>query len=1469
MMSDAFDARAELEFELKGSREALNDLQDLSEGLIDIGQAQERAEKRTKEFQKNLSGLGKTFKETGDAARSAKKSLDPDAGASEEWKLLAKNVREAESAYRSVSKTAAAAGEAAPNMNSFLASSGVSRSDIAAYRQGTGAGLVKDEGASAQIQDRIAKTVAARAAAEERSRQAQWKAVQDAKERASTEARITRELKSQSDQARNADRASVYSKPRAGSFMAQGQQSGLKASDTSWAKEFAAQTGKAEASLPRLRYALYDVATTAGIVSAAITGVGVAGVAAFASMESSFTNVERTLDGVGGAGVAQLRSELVGLTREIPLAFSNISEIATLGNQLGIASSDIASFTETTAKFSAVTGLTAEASAQAFGSLGELLNIQARDYEALGSSIALVGRKSVATEAEIVAMTTRLAASATNAGFTAQQVIALSGAFASLRIAPERAQGVMEVYFNRLNTAIAEGGPRLQAFARITKESTQGVEDLARTDPTTLFQKLAVGLGEMDQIAQTGALAELGLQGIRAGEVFGRISANVDVFNSSLQDANQGWVEGTELGSQYGKVVDDLASRWQIFINAVTEAGAAVGGALAPALGLALTVITGLLRGFAEFAASPLGQLFTPIAVGAGVLAAAITGLIAALALGAASMAAVRSAIIDLTAATGGATLGLRGLATSATQMAGALGIGTGALRVFKVALATTGIGLAVVAIGSLAAAFMEAGEGASGLSAELQPVADSLARAIDADTATFAKTGEAITTITSGVGALSDAFVNSSSAVSTYVGLQDQTATSVDTATQKIREQTAALGANADAVFRKQLSEDQGVIDLANDPALRAAAAQAGFTIDQLITEALSSAGGATAYVDELRRKADEAHAAANAAIEQKGLGSAETQDLIAYAQSLQEVSDKLQPVAGDLDKVREGALATGQANEYVGLSADGAATGLETVAGAANEAYDALAGAQRAALATEGSLYSLGSSLGENAGMWDVFTEGGRQSLGSLYSVLDAIAAETPGDAMAIASNFQALYNTLIQGGYATEQQLAGVAARIKELSGGAAVMPAVRSFSSLFSGIQSGAQKAAKSLGGGGGGGGLKKEIKTLIDYANDLQGVFKRAFDLRFGNQQALDQISSGWRKISDAAAAARDAADEYQRTLATLAADKSVKEYWLMVAENYGDELRAANLRAELAEISAKMSDEQKGLTKAQNKASMSLVGNTEAAEENRAEVLGLVGEYQDYLRSLAATGMSQGELQQKAAQLRTEFVNQAVSMGYNRTQVELYAKAFDDMGTIIGKIPRNVTVSFTGDAALQAINEFAAKAKTALSGVSTSIGANFDDSGLKKAARGAVLQGQLIGAQNRYARSFGLDISALVEMSQIAARLNTGNYWSGGYVGDGGKYEPKGTVHGGEFVFNKAATRTIGVNNLAHMQASAQKGKVAGPVGLGAAGITELSAYDRMLLQNIADNIGITIGAQTLQATVNGSNTNASQRRSA
>ncbi|WP_368936527.1 phage tail tape measure protein [Proteus penneri] len=53
----------------------------------------------------------------------------------------------------------------------------------------------------------------------------------------------------------------------------------------------------------------------------------------------------------------------------------------------------------------------------------------------------------------------------------------------------------------------------------------------------------------------------------------------------------------------------------------------------------------------------------------------------------------------------------------------------------------------------------------------------------------------------------------------------------------------------------------------------------------------------------------------------------------------------------------------------------------------------------------------------------------------------------------------------------------------------------------------------------------------------------------------------------------------------------------------------------------------------------------------------------------------------------------------------------------------------------------------------------------------------------------------------------------------GGYTGHGGKFEPKGIVHGGEFVFTKEATARLGVGNLYRLMHAAQGYASGGFVG--------------------------------------------------
>lgn len=77
------------------------------------------------------------------------------------------------------------------------------------------------------------------------------------------------------------------------------------------------------------------------------------------------------------------------------------------------------------------------------------------------------------------------------------------------------------------------------------------------------------------------------------------------------------------------------------------------------------------------------------------------------------------------------------------------------------------------------------------------------------------------------------------------------------------------------------------------------------------------------------------------------------------------------------------------------------------------------------------------------------------------------------------------------------------------------------------------------------------------------------------------------------------------------------------------------------------------------------------------------------------------------------------------------------------------------------------------------------------------------------------AQSILRDISAMIVKMMIfnAIRLATGysdggyveGYASGGYTGDGGKYQPAGVVHRGEYVITKEATSRLGIGFLNHL----------------------------------------------------------------
>lgn len=459
------------------------------------------------------------------------------------------------------------------------------------------------------------------------------------------------------------------------------------------------------------RYALYGVATGAGVAGAAITGFATLGVQAAISHERAFANVERTTQATA-RGYQVLQRQLEVMATQLPVTFEELTNIASSASQLGISASGIESFTRTVAQLSATTNLTAEAAGnvlarfKAFFSDSETagLAVTERTFSNLASAILKVGVNSIATESGIANVGTQISSMADYAGFTADQTIGLAGALASISVPPELSRGITTRIFTNIGNAVSEGGDNLERFASLAGISSKefaaawGTESFA-----PVFVRMIQGLQGVEASGGDAVkvLNDLGIKGDRDRPVLLRLAGAADSAGQSgkllaqtMEDARSGWIDNIELQIQYSKISSTTAARLQVLGQTFEQLFASMGKQTSGFVGEFASGMTDILRSFEEFSQSDVGQVMGTIAVQGG----AVLGALLLAVGGAAALAA-----------------SIQGVGTAFSQMtaAGVAGVGrlTAATRVLSLGLGAIGI---VATLATIAATLVTVGVEAS-----------------------------------------------------------------------------------------------------------------------------------------------------------------------------------------------------------------------------------------------------------------------------------------------------------------------------------------------------------------------------------------------------------------------------------------------------------------------------------------------------------------------------------------------------------------------------------------------------------------------------------------------------------------------------------------------------------------------------------------------------------------------------------
>ena len=1068
---------------------------------------------------------------------------------------------------------------------------------------------------------------------------------------------------------------------------------------------------------PRMRYAMYDVAAAANNLSQATLGIATAAVSTFSQYETAFTAVERTIGSdVPANQVAKLRQELVDLSTQIPLTFGQVSEIASLGAQLGVAEKDLTSFTDTVAKFSATTNVSTTAAAQSFGALGSLLNVSAADYDKLGSAIAYAGVNAVATETEILSVTTAIAGVSANAGLSTEYVLGLATSLASLRVPAEQSRGAMTRVFQEISRSAQAGGPALDEFARVIGTTRDEAKKLAETDMETFFNKFLNGLSGMDASQLTQSLDNMNLSDIRVTNTLARLSDNMDVVTKSMADVSSSYAAGTQLNDAFAKVSDDLVSKLTMLNSAFMDLQATAGAPLAAALKPALDFLTQFISRIAELGKTGVGQVILGITGVVLVLVGALATIAGAAATAFGGFLALRTAwnganieglklnmtlkqtidwLLRMPGATKPAELSMRGLGSAmASTAAGSRALSVSMKAMGWIGLIVTGLEIAGAAWDMYQETQKTAAEkSAATAEAYFGTASGGLTEAFAKDAKAGAEAIQQIDIQTTSSQASAKAWVTDlEAATGAQVALTDATSN----ATKIIENQSVAYAENSQKALANMLANNEafqglfksgGAIQQTGaDPAAFAKAIlgdpQEGGKryVADLIASISAQAGGADLagmvsenvagrgfLVDGTKSVSDFAAS--------MGISVTEANTLI---DSLAAMQTAAEGAAAEVEVGAAAANAGAAANAALGTSEEDLAASLQQTREEYNKYTDDLFAGVNARQDTMDAMSAFGTALAEEG---DAAAVAG----GTLQATMAALIAEDPTVA---AAKMQYLLEYLIANVPTATGTIAYLTNEIAKLSGGKGVSPKAFDIS--------GFTKNLKAAGNAAGSAAAK--VRTLKDYASDLAKVFDRAFDIRFSSMSALDKITAGFQSIKEETDNANQEIKDLNATIDSLTADKSLKQYFLSVAEAYGDTVKAAQLRAEIAKIDSDLTDNQNQLSDAQAASNKTLIGNSSAAIKNRKTITGLVKDYQDYIQTLASSGASQETLAAATAAAKNDFMAQATQLGYNSHELGMYAAAFDDVQVAIGNIDRGITVDASMDPALQALNEFEAQA---------------------------------------------------------------------------------------------------------------------------------------------------------------------------
>lgn len=307
----------------------------------------------------------------------------------------------------------------------------------------------------------------------------------------------------------------------------------------------------------------------------------------FADFETGLVGVGKTT-GMAGNDLKAFGNDISKMSSVIPVSTNDLLGLAETAGQLGIhGKKDLLEFTRVMAEMGSATNLAGEEGAKQMARFANVMGLDVgKSIRQVGNSVVRLGNNFATSEAEIMDMSSRLAASSRLVGITTPNVLGLATAMSSVGIEAEAGGTAMSTVMTKVDKAVASGGAKLQNFAKVAGMSAEDFAAKWKSKPTEALQDLMKGLdsasksgGNMNQI-----LDMLGIKGVRESNAVKSLAQNHELLSEAIKQSNDAYNHGNDLAKEAAEAWKTLHAKLMTLKNTFGNIAKDIFSIVAPAL---------------------------------------------------------------------------------------------------------------------------------------------------------------------------------------------------------------------------------------------------------------------------------------------------------------------------------------------------------------------------------------------------------------------------------------------------------------------------------------------------------------------------------------------------------------------------------------------------------------------------------------------------------------------------------------------------------------------------------------------------------------------------------------------------------------------------------------------------------------------------------------------------------------------